>query len=238
MSGLWILFLLVFVSAIPLVVVYVWFRIIRYPFSLIRFLISFLAGAAVFFPALLLQYFFPASVFSAAGRWALLFRVFIRIAFTEELSRLLVLLILCRLFSRFDNKTSTFSGSGESALLSYSHVNQGIATGLVAGLGFAVIESAVYGASNAGVLLLRTFTAAPLHGACGARVGAAAVMFQTRPSQAIFRFLSAAAIHGIYNFMIIIPGFPSAAALLIALSALASPVLVIHGSRKTGRNTT
>jgi hypothetical protein len=41
------------------------------------------------------------------------------------------------------------------------------------------------------------------------------------------RLLTAAAIHGIYNFMIILPGFPSLMAVLVAISALASSILTI-----------
>jgi len=107
------------------------------------------------------------------------------------------------------------------------------AAGLIAGLGFAIIESAVYGASNPGNALLRTFTAAPLHGACGYRVGSSVAMFEERPLQAVFRFLSAVVIHGLYNFMLIIPGFvPSMGAILIALSALTTSVLAIRAGMK------
>jgi RsiW-degrading membrane proteinase PrsW (M82 family) len=103
------------------------------------------------------------------------------------------------------------------------------AAGLITGLGFAIIESAVFGASNPGNALLRAFTAAPLHGACGARVGSSIVMFRKYPMQAFFRFIFAVATHGIYDFMLIIPGRLSPViALLIALSAFASSVLAIH----------
>jgi RsiW-degrading membrane proteinase PrsW (M82 family) len=230
MSGLWVLFLLIFISAIPAIAAYCWFRIIRYPLSLVRFLISLLAGAAAFFPALFFQHFFPSAVFPAAGRWALLIQIFVRIALTEELSRLLVLLVFFRVSRRLENRRAGFSSApaGEAVPLSYSAVSQGAAVGLAAGLGFAVVESAAYGASNAGILLLRSVTAAPLHGACGSRIGAAAVMLQGSPSQALFRVFSAAAIHGIYNFMIVMPGFPAIAAVLIALSALASSIVSIR----------
>jgi RsiW-degrading membrane proteinase PrsW (M82 family) len=107
------------------------------------------------------------------------------------------------------------------------------ASGLIAGLGFAILESAVYGAVNPVNPLLRIFTAAPLHGACGFHVGTAAIMFKDRPIQASFRFLSAVLIHGLYDFMLIIPGvFPSIAAVLIALTTLASSVVVIRNGMK------
>jgi RsiW-degrading membrane proteinase PrsW (M82 family) len=229
MSGIWVLLLLIFISSIPVIIAFCWLRIVRYPLSLVRFLILLLTGAAAFFPALVLQNFFS-GLYLSAGRWALFVRIFIHIALTEELSRLLVLLILFWLIRRAAAKTFTGPSAALPAL-SYNEASQGAAAGLIAGLGFAVLESAAYGASNAGVALLRTFTAAPLHGACGSRVGTAAVMFPIHPAQALFRFFTAVAIHSIYNFMIAMPGFPAIAALLIALSALASSVLSIRSGR-------
>ncbi|MDR1318355.1 MAG: PrsW family intramembrane metalloprotease [Treponema sp.] len=223
MVGFVILLLLILVSALPVFAVYLWFRIARYPFSRIKFLFFLLAGAAAFFFALIAQSLFPAteSVFSASiNRWNFLRKIFIRVAFTEELGRLIALILLFWTLGRFGGKENS---SG------YGSVSRASAAGLVAGLGFAALEGAVYGALDAGTALLRVFTAAPLHGACGARVGAAAVMLRERTAQAVFRFLSAVLIHGIYNFMILMPGFPSVAAVIIALSALVSSVLTIRG---------
>jgi hypothetical protein len=61
-------------------------------------------------------------------------------------------------------------------------------------------------------------------------------MFRTSPPQAVFRFLAAVAIHGVYNFMVAMPGFPSMVAVLIALSALAASIATIRGgwSSETG----
>ena len=225
MPGISILIFLVLVSAIPAVAVYVWFRLARYPFTPIRFLMCLLAGAAAFFPALAFQRIFPPGAFAAAGKITLFARIFIRAAFTEELGRFIVLSLFFWAAERLTAKAAV-----PAAPLSLAAITQGSAAGLVAGIGFAILESAAYGASDAGVILLRAVTAAPLHGACGARVGAAAVLFRGRPAQALFRFLSAVAIHGVYNFMIGLPGFPSIAAILIAFSALASSALSIHGA--------
>ncbi|MDR0444167.1 MAG: PrsW family intramembrane metalloprotease [Treponema sp.] len=227
MSGSWVLFLLIFTSSIPVLAVYIWFRLAKYQFPLIRFLFALLAGAAAFFPALMLQNLLDFPI-SSGGRLALFFYVFVRVAFTEELSRLLMLIILFRTNSRIISEDNTGSEVPDRTL-SFNDVKRGTAAGLVAGLGFAVLESAVIGASNAGILMLRAVTAAPLHAACGSRVGAAAVMFRTNPLQAIFRLLAATAIHGIYNFMVARPGIPSIAAVLIALSALASSIMTIRG---------
>jgi RsiW-degrading membrane proteinase PrsW (M82 family) len=229
MVGLWILLILILISSLPVILVYLWFRLSRYPVSPLWFLFSLLVGAAALFPALFLQRFIfgmETGMVLSAGRWGLFVKIFIRVAFTEELSRLLVLLVFFRISDRLNRKTP--DPAGYTAPISYGMVSYGAATGLLAGLGFAVLEGAAYGAADIGVALLRAFTAAPLHGACGSRVGAAALIFRAHPLQALFRFFSAVAIHGIYNFMIVMPGFPSVAAVILALSALASSILSIR----------
>jgi RsiW-degrading membrane proteinase PrsW (M82 family) len=229
MSGIGVLLILLFVSSIPVIAVFMWFRFARYPFSLPWFSIALLAGAVSFFPALFLQNLFTAinANFYAMGKWGLIAEIFVRIAFTEEFSRLLILVILFFSFRRFYSAFRQTQPPNE--VNTVSAVTMASAAGLIAGLGFAVLESAVYGASNPGNALLRTFTTAPLHGACGFRVGSSAAMFRGKPVQAVFRFLSAVVIHGIYNFMLIIPGFfPAIAAILIVLFALATSILAIR----------
>jgi RsiW-degrading membrane proteinase PrsW (M82 family) len=220
MYGSWFLLILILVSSLPMIAVYVWFRIAKYPFSLIRFLFALLAGAAAFFPALILQRLidFPLS----AGRTALFYHGFVRIAFTEELSRLLILLVFFFISGRIKSAVS----SNQS--VSYNAVKKASATGLIAGLGFALLENAVYAASNINVLLLRVFTVV-LHGACGSRIGAAAVMLRTNPIQALLRVITATAIHGVYNLMVSLPCLPSIMAVLVALSAFFTAVMTIHG---------
>jgi RsiW-degrading membrane proteinase PrsW (M82 family) len=220
MNGPWILIVIVLISSIPVIITYIWFRLAKYQFTLIHFLFVLFAGVAAFFPALILQDIlnFP---FSARGRMYLFYHVFFRIAFTEELSRMLMLFVLFFISGIFKNDSKDS--------LSWTNVKKGTAAGFVAGLGFALLENAVYAASDTSVLLLRVFTAAPLHAACGSRVGAASVMIRSNPIQAIFRILAATAIHGIYNFMAAIPGFPSIMAILIALTALGSSILTIRG---------
>jgi len=225
MSGLVIL---LFISSIPVIAVFIWFRLAKYQFSINKFLFALLAGAVAVFPALILQRILLALPVPTEDKWALFFEYFIRIAFTEEFSRLLILAVLFfaihRLSSRQTEQTSADPQDTEL------NTTEG-AIGLIAGLGFAILESAVIGASNPDITLLRTFSAAPLHGACGFRVGTSVMMFRENPVQAFFRFLSAVAIHGIYNFMLTIPGLlPSIAAILIALFALASSILAIHHS--------
>lgn len=213
--------LIILFSSIPVFAVYIWFRLAKYGFSLARFLLALLAGAAAFFPALLLQELitYPSS---AGGRETLFFQVFVRVAFTEEISRLLVLIPFFIISSRLRPEE-------KNQPLTFNTIKNGAAVGLIAGFGFAILESAVYGASDTGVLLIRAVTAAPLHGACGSRIGAAAVLFRSNPGQALLRIITATAIHGIYNFMAAMPGIPSLAAVLIAVSALATAIITIHG---------
>jgi RsiW-degrading membrane proteinase PrsW (M82 family) len=238
MSGLWVLPVILIISSLPIIAVFVWFRLAKYSFSTVSFLLALLAGAAAFFPALFLQNL-PLFTFRSGGKAALFFDIFVRIAFTEEASRLLALVVFFAVSGCVARgkqvELSGGGGAGEDTPeggteeLSYNAVKKATAVGLVVGLGFAVLESAVYGASDARVLLLRAVTAAPLHGACGARVGAAAVMFRSSPLHALFRVLAAIAIHGVYNFMAAMPGFPSALAVLLALSALITSIAMIRG---------
>jgi len=251
MSGWWVLALLLLSSSVPVLAVYFWFRITRYPFSTIRFLFALITGAAAFFPALVLQSFFP-SGFHIAGRLGLLVDMFFPIAITEEFSRLIVFLLFVFISGKIDARRGSLpsinsDGSAQAPGASSNPANTsppagygtlvyGSAAGLVAGFGFALLESAAYGAADPGITLFRIFTSAPIHGTCGARVGSAALLFRTNPAQGLFRFLSAVMIHGIYNFLIVIPGLASVAAVLIAVFSLASTVLTIHSGMKPGKS--
>jgi RsiW-degrading membrane proteinase PrsW (M82 family) len=239
MSGLWVLLVILSISSIPIIAVYVWFRFAKYSISFISFLFALLAGAAAFLPALILQNL-PWLSFPVSGRLGLFYDVFIRIALVEEASRLLMLFVFFGLSSRITrgkpDKLQAEKRNDVVETFSYNLVKKGTAIGLVAGLGFAILENAAYGASDSRILLLRAVTAAPLHGACGSRVGAAAVMFRSRPFHAIFRILAATAIHGIYNFMAAMPGFPSVLAVLIAFLTLISSIVTIRGGWDSGEN--
>jgi len=210
------LFIILIISSIPAIAAFLWFRLARYPFPMSLFSTALLAGAASFFPALLLQHFLRAEngIIPVSGKWGLFSEIFIRIALTEELSRFLILLILFAVINRVTGKPSGIRANS---------------AGFVAGLGFAILESAVYGASSPGNALLRAFTATPLHGACGSRVGHSVVLLRDRPVSGILRFLSAVAIHGAYDFMLHIPGrLPLIAAVLIVVFAVLSSIQAIR----------
>jgi RsiW-degrading membrane proteinase PrsW (M82 family) len=222
MSGSWFLIVLILISSLPVVAVYIWFRIAKYQISLVQFLFALLAGAAAVFPALILRGLLTFSSLSY-GRIAVFYNFFIKIAFTEELSRLIMLFIFFFIVLRFKPNTDSTQSSA------FNIVKQGTAIGLVAGLGFAILESATYIASDMSVIfvLLRLLTAV-LHGACSSRVGSAVVMFREKPIQALMRFFTAVAIHGVYDLMVRIPGLLSILAILIAFSAITTTILSIR----------
>jgi RsiW-degrading membrane proteinase PrsW (M82 family) len=225
MPGSLVLLVLILISAVPVIAVYIWYRLAKYQFSLIWFLFALFAGATAFFPALILQNILPFSI-PAGGRLDLFYRFFIRIASTEEISRLLMLFVFFFISGRV-----TKENSRTEQFPTWDKVRKGAAGGIVAGLGFTILESARYAANDMSVyiILLRIFTAA-LHAACGSRVGAASVLFRSNPLQAFMRLITAIAIHGIYNLMAALPGFPSLMAILIAVSAVASSILTIRSS--------
>ena len=197
-----------------------WFLIRRWgiAFTLPLYAALLLTGAAALFLAVLFQSFFPANILQAgdANLKNVLLRYFFRISFTEELARL-VSLLCC------------------FAILKKRRIEiDGVLAGLVSGLGFAVLEAASYSAAGIHVALLRAFTAAPLHGACGARVGQAASGFRERPAASFLRFFSAVAIHGMYNFIIIIPGPIAFIGIFVALFALGSSIVIIRDTLGAG----
>ena len=239
MYGSWVLVIIILISLIPVALVYLWFRLAKYKFSIVWFFLALIFGAAAVFPALIFQDLlnipFDAATSSASLlKWELFYHIFIRIAFTEELGRLLMLLLFFWV-SRFFKLDKDFLhepgmlSNEQTNLLSYLAVKKGTAAGLIAGLGFAILEGAVLAVSNTGVLLIRAVTAAPLHAACGARIGAAAKMLRSSPIQSILRIFTATAIHGIYNFMISLPGIPAVAAILVAFTALGSIIVSLRG---------
>jgi RsiW-degrading membrane proteinase PrsW (M82 family) len=228
MTGLWVLLLLIFIAALPVLPAYLWFRSQKFPLPFYWFLLSLITGAFSLLIAALLQNIFlyissGSDLSNESTLGATFFTIFIRIALTEEAGRFLALLLFLSLGSRFKQFSSRVPDS--LGVLSF-----GAATGLVAGLGFAIIETASYGMMSIGIALLRAFTAAPLHGACGARIGMVVVTFKEKPVQSVGRFFSAVAIHGMYNFMIISPGSPRLFPILIAFLSLLSSLRVIRNT--------
>lgn len=201
-------------AALPLVIAFCWFSARKSPVTLPWFLLALVAGIASLFVAVLIQSFLP--YFGRDGMQGAFFNVFLRNALAEELGRLIVFALLFCAIKRRRNIDAAFCAS----------------LGLVAGLGFAMFENAFYGLPDASIALLRAVTAAPLHGACGIRVGLAVFFFSHSPKKALFVFLFAALIHGAYNMMIVSPALPSALAVLVAFTALFSSLPFLKAADK------
>jgi RsiW-degrading membrane proteinase PrsW (M82 family) len=226
MNGIWILFFLILISALPVFLLYIWLRARRYRFPLPWFVGALLAGAVSLLLALFIQSLPWPELYTVNSRWGLFREVFLRIAFAEELGRFIVLFVFFSAARRFGNGPPVnTANTGEPGPKDGAY---GPLTGLLAGLGFALIESVSYGSVDAGIALLRAFTSALLHGACGARVGKAALNLRAAPFRGITGFLSAVAIHGTYDFMLLMSGLPPVLAVLIAFSAFASAILLIR----------
>ena len=207
MNGIWILLLLILTAALPVIFVFFWFRARKPEITLSWFLLSLTAGIISLLAAALMQNFIPSFTENwRGGPGPVFFDVFIRIALVEEASRLITIIPLFKM-SKYRRKTDSVFCA---------------VMGLIAGLGFATLESAIYGIADVNVTLLRALTAAPLHGACGIRVSMAFFYFKKYPLRAPFLFIFAVLIHGTYNLILLRPALPSILAALTALTALLS----------------
>jgi RsiW-degrading membrane proteinase PrsW (M82 family) len=208
------------ISLAPVVGACLWFRLGGFPMrrsSLIAFLLS---GAAAALGAALLQSLFPPITEATLDR--LLLAVFVRIALTEELGRLILLRILFSAGKRVPDGDRRFWGA---------------AAGLLCGLGFAAVENGFYGAQNAGILLFRLISTAPLHGACGSRVGIVAMQVGRAPVPSIIRFLSAVLLHGMFNLLLLNPQVPRMLPAFLALCTLAASIQEILLFRQSAAQT-
>jgi hypothetical protein len=229
MAGLWVLILGVGAAVLPVALLYVWFR--RRGASRLWFAVC-LAGGGLslgiamglqFFISFLAKYaglfFSGENSFLGSSRNLIVFHIFLRIALSEETGRLIGLMLISRFVP---GRLGIFPNTEDS------REALGGAAGLVAGFGFGLIESGSYSPGNIGGALSRAFTATPLHGACGARVGMSLGLFKQKPVLGIYRFCSAVALHGMYDLAVgssVIPRvFPILIALLSFISVLPKQV--------------
>ena len=225
MVGIILIFWELLISIVPLIGVIIWFKYKKYSFSMYMICASFFTGLVTVFAAFLFHKNFEylGSLIPAAGRWENIYKNFIQISFSEEISRFILLVIFYLVLNRIKRNENFMPNDAWFC-----------ATGLISGFGFAVLEGTVIGISYSNFTWMRIFTAAPLHAACGCRVAFSASNLRKYPAQSIFRFLSAVAIHGLYNILIARNHLPSQlAAILIAITSLASSVLLI---KKSGIN--
>ena len=221
MNGMGAVFFLILTTVIPIIPIYIMFKARNY--GRIRLLLYLAAGLIAVLTAGIIQSLFPPPDIRS-GMGSIIFGVFIRISLIEELSRLLTLFLLFRIpYSRIPLPSFT---SIESSI-EHSKDFFGAPCGLAAGLGFAAGESIFYGLTDLSTAFLRIFTAAPLHAACGARIGTALSILHKEPLRAITLIITAILIHGMYNFFIWSPGIPWFLPGLVALSALGSSLLAI-----------
>ncbi|MDR2151030.1 MAG: PrsW family intramembrane metalloprotease [Spirochaetaceae bacterium] len=206
MQGLWVLGLLIGIAALPLLPLYLWFRMSKFPLSTKHFLLALLTGAFSLVLALALQLIFSGVAYRPT-LGAVLGEVFLRIALTEELGRFFALLLFF-FFEKIVIKEKAQAVPVRAAV------------GLVAGFGFALVESASYGAADLNNALVRAVTAAPLHGACGARVGRVFSLYAIKPVTAFVQFISAVGIHGLYNLLVISPGIAGIVPVFVSFAAL------------------
>ncbi|MDR2520930.1 MAG: PrsW family intramembrane metalloprotease, partial [Spirochaetaceae bacterium] len=144
------------------------------------------------------------------------FGLFIRGAFVEESGRLAVFLAVSAFIRRL-----------ESAVPPDVALQRCAARGLVAALSFAALENVWY-ADGTAAALLRVFTAAPLHAACGARTARAAWIFPHEPLRAAALFFQTVILHGCYNFLVSGSGILPYAAPVLALTAFAAQALALR----------
>jgi RsiW-degrading membrane proteinase PrsW (M82 family) len=229
MNGFGPLALLVLTAALPVMICFVWLKIRGW--RTLCFVSLLLTGALALIAAALLQSFFPP--LTTPGIWGILFKLFIEIAGTEEGSRLFFLVLFFKLGSRFPIVGLSAPDTAESsAMQNRGFYFRSLAAGLVAGLGFAFIETISYAAADLRIALFRSFSAAPLHAACGIRAGFAADFIARGRDEAGSgggrNFISALVIHGMYNFLLINPGVPAFVPLLLAFISLIVPFLTLR----------
>ncbi|MCL2139732.1 MAG: PrsW family glutamic-type intramembrane protease [Treponema sp.] len=221
--------IVVFVSSLPAIAVLIWFKCARYPYPVPLYALSLFAGLVSFFTGVVIQSnfkslgeFIISSGSMRTEKWAMLYKYFIQVAFSEELSRLILLIIVFIIIKQ----TQWFQNSINNTILVR-------ASGLIAGFGFTVLESTVLGISSTAVPMLRLFSAAPLHGACGFRVASSITKFKEKPIKSVSNFLSAVIIHGSYNLLISRNHFPSQfIAFLVVIFTLSSSVVIIFNEMK------
>ncbi len=114
----------------------------------------------------------------------------------------------------------------------FNEVTDGVVYGMVASVGFAVVENLLYVGEPAAVLLLRAVTAVPLHAGCGALIGYFVGRARFDPRARTATGLGVAVlVHGTYDATIFIGG--STAFLAIAVVGglvLTVPALMRHAA--------
>jgi hypothetical protein len=197
-----------------------WYFRAKYAVSGRIFLAALLAGfGAVLFAAaaqLAIAPLTPAPDLASGAKWAILYKIFVEIASTEELARFLMLVAFSALFK----KNREESGQNKTAFMRVF--------GMIAGFSFAAVETIFFTITNPGSGLIRAISAAPLHGACGIRAANAALHIKQAPALSVLSLVFAIALHGIYNFLSQRGGFFPYLGVALAVSAFISGAQTIR----------
>ncbi|MDR2842262.1 MAG: PrsW family intramembrane metalloprotease [Spirochaetaceae bacterium] len=192
--------LLLFVSIYPIIGGWLFLHLSRLRMQTPVFLSAVAGGVLSTILAATLQSIIP--VINIEARLEILFDIFVRIAFVEELMRFIVLRIMFAALVKFFKTKLTLPLQ--------------TACGLMLGLAFSSIETALIITTNVQFGMIRIFTAAPLHGACGGRCAMAAAK-DGGTTGVIRHFGSAVLLHGFYNAMLVREGFLPLVGVLLAI---------------------
>ncbi len=160
----------------------------------------FLYGIVIVFPAALIEMLLDASIVSDVPIFRNLFRAFIVAAFVEEGLKYLVV------------KNFVFDRP------EFDELTDGIIYTITASLGFAFFENLFYSFGGTATLIVRGFTAVPLHAAASGIMGYYIGIGKFQNALALQRgLLMAVLIHGLYDFFLFQGGL---------LSFLVIPLLI------------
>ncbi|MFP4267681.1 MAG: PrsW family intramembrane metalloprotease [Spirochaetaceae bacterium] len=196
------LLLNLFLAALPSVVLLYYFnhRDRRKPEPLGLIFRVFLLGIAIVIPAGLIEFLLDVSIVTPSPLLTNFFRAFIVAAFVEEGLKLFVV------------KNFVFDKP------EFDKLTDGIIYTITAGLGFAFFENIFYSVGGPATLILRGFTAVPLHAAASGIMGYYVGIAKFQNGAATHRgLLYAVLVHGLYNFFLFQGGF---------LSFLTVPLLI------------
>jgi hypothetical protein len=211
MSSLFIVVLLVFIAGLPIVLAWWYFRaktsvrVSLFLFALLAGLLGVLVAAAI---QLFIAPLIPEPAFQPDSRLLIFYKIFVEIALTEETARLLTILVVALpLLKQYKNQPDL-------------RVPLTRTLGLLAGFTFAAVETVFFAMTTMDAGLIRAVSAAPLHGACGIRAGNAVLKLKTAPLFSVFSLFSAAALHGVYNFLVQRNGISPYLGVAIAITAM------------------
>ncbi len=161
---------------------------------------AFLLGIVIVFPAALIELLLDASIITPVPILRNLFRAFIVAAFVEE--GLKYLAVKNFIFHRPE----------------FDELTDGIIYTITASLGFAFFENLFYSVGGPATLIIRGFTAVPLHAAASGIMGYYIGLAKFQNALALQRgLLIAVLIHGFYDFFLFQGGL---------LSFLVIPLLI------------